>query len=197
MSMSTPWGRADHQKRWGSGSASIYVMSYSTPSHGGFLVPRDVLQFMPAELRAIKTYAGEDDRGKWYEEDCDWAIVALGLPFLFDPKDILAAVETANTVWNKEEGPAMPEAHAWLRSAEGAAVCEIAARYEVVNAAKFRMGSEWTGGSGWRASARNIAGDVELVIDFPGDSRYKMPFGPFDEAEVAKAGGRILERRAA
>ena len=197
MSMSTPWGRADHQKRRGSGSASHYVMFFSTPSHGGFLVTADMLAKMPSALREIKTWAGENIYGKWYEEDGDWAIVALAFPELFDPKDILAAVETGNIVWNAAEGPGMPEVYNWLRSAEGARVCAIAAHYERENARRFRFGSEWTGGSGWRASARNIAGDVELLIDFPGDSRYKMPFEPFDEVAVEKAGGRILERKTA
>lgn len=196
MSMHTPWGKADHQKKYGSGSASIYVMFYSTPSHGGFLVTDDMRARMPAALREIKTWAGRNSIGTWYEEDCDWAIVALAFPYLFDPEQILAAVETANRVWDKKEGPAAPEAYAWLRSAEGAAVCEIAARYEAANFGKFRMGSEWTAGSGWQANARNIAGDVEISIEFPGESRYKMPPGAFTELDIARAGGRIIGKRA-
>jgi hypothetical protein len=34
---------------------------------------------MPEPYRAVPTFAG----GNWYEEDCDWALVALSFPELF------------------------------------------------------------------------------------------------------------------
>lgn len=190
MSMSTPWGRSDHQRRYG--KAPRYVVFYGTPSHGGFLVASDMLAKMPAGLAAVKTFAGSDVYGRWYEEDCDWAIVALAFPDLFSEPEVLAAVEMGNTIWDGK--PWKAEVRDWLRSPEGAAVCELAARFEAANAAKFRIGSSWTGGEGWIATARNIAGDTELKLGFPGRSYYNLKVHPFTEADVVAAGGLILER---
>lgn len=202
--MNTPWGKADHSKRYGSGSASIYVMFYSTPSHGGFLVTKDMEARMPSGLAAIKTYAGENAIGKWYEEDCNWAIVALAFPYLFDAKDVFAAVEGGNMIWRGYDGEpdkeAMPEVRAWLRSAEGAKVCEIAARYELENGMKFRLGCQSTGGKGWNVSASRIDNKIHLSIYFPDSARfYDLP-SPFTEEQAREYGGEILkrdERRAA
>lgn len=189
--MNTPWGKADHQKRYG--SAPNYVMFYSTPSHGGFLVSFDMGEKMPPGLRAVPTWAGTNAYGKWYEEDCDWAIVALAFPALFEPKQILAAVETANTVWADKGEEAMPVVRAWLRSAEAVGVCEIAARYEIENAHKFRKGCENTGGDGWSVSATNIAGDKSVSLFFPkGENRfYELP-SPFTLEDVAQCGGLVV-----
>lgn len=193
MSMHTPWGRADHQKRFG--KSPHCVTFYSTPSHGGFLVTDDMRAKMPAGLQEVGTWAGRNSIGTWYEEDCDWAIVALAFPELFEPEQILAAVETASrSSWDKD--PAPTKLQTWLASPESLRVREIAAAYATANAEKFRMGTEWTMEGGWGARARNIAQTVELLIKFPGDTRYKMPYGVFTEADIEKAGGRILERTA-
>ena len=201
--MNTPWGKSDHAKRYGSGSASLYVMFYSTPSHGGFLVTADMLARMPEGLRDIKTFVGENSIGKWYEEDCDWAIVSLAFPYLFRPQDILAAVETGNRVWKGYDGKpdelGTPVVWAWLRTSEAAGVCQIAAVYERDNAQKFRKGCESTDGNGWSVSAHNIAGDREVELFFPnkacrdvGSGFYAMP-EPFTLEDVAKAGGRVVK----
>lgn len=45
---------------------------------------------MPRVLREIKPFAGLG----WYEEDCDWAIVALAFPQFFPADAIPAALAT-------------------------------------------------------------------------------------------------------
>ena len=81
MSQSTPWGRADSQRQIAPG-----ITWYSTPSHGGFYLHRDRIAAMPAVYRDRPTFAGPG----WYEEDCDWCLVALSFPDLF-PTDQEAA----------------------------------------------------------------------------------------------------------
>jgi hypothetical protein len=62
---------------------------YSTPSHGGYHLSDARIASMPKPLRDFKPFAGHG----WYEEDCDWSIVATAFPQFF-PKD---AVDAANS----------------------------------------------------------------------------------------------------
>lgn len=89
MSTHTPWGAADHTERYVRG-----IIWYSTPSHGGFHVCNTLNQQIPEYMR---------DPGGWYEEDCDWAIVATVFPnaFLEHDKDPPKTFESArNTLRN-------------------------------------------------------------------------------------------------
>jgi hypothetical protein len=81
---STPWGRADAIEEIGAG---IYFAS--TPSHGGYFVPTCLLDAIPAahQARALK-WSGSRN---WYEEDCEWASVAIAFPHLFDARALEAA----------------------------------------------------------------------------------------------------------
>ena len=45
---------------------------------------------MPAGLREFVGYGGPG----WYEEDCDWAVVALAFPSMFEPMMVWAAIRT-------------------------------------------------------------------------------------------------------
>lgn len=67
--LSTPWGMAQSSEIYADG-----VVFHSTASHGGIKLDRARNAAMPAVLRVA---------GGWYEEDCGWAKVAIGLPDLF------------------------------------------------------------------------------------------------------------------
>jgi hypothetical protein len=69
MGTNTPWGVADHAEQ-----IAIGIMSYSTPSHGG-------IHLSPARQAMIPDYMRRNDG--WYEEDCDWALVATVFPEYF------------------------------------------------------------------------------------------------------------------
>ena len=76
LRVSTPWGMSQ--------SATVYaegVVCHSTASHGGFKLDRARNAALHLALRV---------RGGWYEEDGDWARVAVGYPDLF-------------TDWEKEQ----------------------------------------------------------------------------------------------
>ena len=77
MATSTPWGMSQSSEQLIRG-----VMSYSTASHGGIHVSDKLLERIPVEFH----YGFCGVRG-WYEEDCDWAIVAYFIPEAF-PKEL-------------------------------------------------------------------------------------------------------------
>lgn len=86
---STPWGTADCVTEVTDG-----IWFLSTPSHGGYYITPDRRSEMPAALREADTFAG----GNWYEEDCDWSIVALAFPAVF-PKDAVEAARKTLKVY--------------------------------------------------------------------------------------------------
>jgi hypothetical protein len=81
----TPWGHPDSVREIAPG-----IIHYETPSHGGFWLSPERVAEMPPCLRAFKPFAGAN----WYEEDCDWSIVALAFPQYFRDDAIAAALAT-------------------------------------------------------------------------------------------------------
>lgn len=83
----TPWGKADSiYCEWIEIDGS-HITIVGTPSHGGWRVTGSLLKLMPTALKAI------GDKG-WFEEDCAWSAVPVGLPHLFDPQTVTEARET-------------------------------------------------------------------------------------------------------
>lgn len=74
MGTSTPWGTSDYSKPYGRG-----VVFYGTPGHGGFHVSPTLNARMPEALRL---------RSGWYEEDVEWARVALAFPERFTAEEV-------------------------------------------------------------------------------------------------------------
>lgn len=67
---SSPWGQVDHAEEIAPG-----IWSVGTPSHGGVKLSVQRQKDMPAYMRMT---------GGWYEEDCDWGLVALVFKAEFD-----------------------------------------------------------------------------------------------------------------
>ena len=82
MKMNTPWGCADKVEQIGGGLVSV-----QTPSHGGIFVPLDSYRKMPVALQC-NIYGGRT----WFEEDIEWALVALAFPQYFDARSMHYAV---------------------------------------------------------------------------------------------------------
>jgi len=76
----TPWGRAQHTRVYADG-----VIAYSTAGHGGF--------HLDPERNACVHAAWRNADG-WYEEDCDWAKVAVTFPELFTSYERATADDT-------------------------------------------------------------------------------------------------------
>ncbi|QQS10764.1 MAG: hypothetical protein IPK81_14075 [Rhodospirillales bacterium] len=87
----TPWGRAQSTAELAPG-----IWHVGTPSHGGFRVADHLVAEMDSRLPGASAAMGRRDAGDWwFEEDCDWAAVALAWPELFKPADVDAAHRTA------------------------------------------------------------------------------------------------------
>ena len=74
--MRTPWGESDRVEVITPG---LYFIT--TPSHGGYKVDSPLLDRIPLEWRQA-SFNGNGLRG-WFEEDCDWSMVALTFLELF------------------------------------------------------------------------------------------------------------------
>lgn len=66
MATYTPWGMSQHSDKIATG-----IMKYDTASHGGIHLSTKRNSIVPDYMR------NEDG---WYEEDCEWAIVACVFP---------------------------------------------------------------------------------------------------------------------
>ncbi len=101
----TPWGQPDTKMIHSEG-----IMFYSTPGHGGFKVSRELNLKIPEYMRRA---------GGWYEEDCEWSIVAMAFPDKFEPKDVESARNTFRN-WFPDEyekffGVKLKEGESWTR----------------------------------------------------------------------------------
>lgn len=96
MPRETPWGPADSVQTLAPG-----IISYSTPSHGGIELSPERNRLIPEAIKAA-TFKQLGQKG-WYEEDCDWAIVAHYFPEAFHSWDLPIA-ESMFEVWCKRQG---------------------------------------------------------------------------------------------
>lgn len=75
--MRTPWGPAQDIKELAEG-----ILDIGTASHGGIKLDAARNAIVPESFRRA---------GGWYEEDCEWALVAMVFPEAFSEKDREAA----------------------------------------------------------------------------------------------------------
>lgn len=76
----TPWGWSQGAESYGEG-----ILFHHTAGHGGFKLDRKANAAMPAPLRL---------KGGWYEEDCEWARVAIAFPDRFTDYEREQALRT-------------------------------------------------------------------------------------------------------
>lgn len=81
----SPWGAVQHQSEIADGITQV-----STASHGGLVLSDERLQAMPEQYK-INNYGG----GRYFEEDCEWALVCLAFPEAFSAEHHAAAIATA------------------------------------------------------------------------------------------------------
>lgn len=88
QNMNTPWGRSDYVEEVAPG-----IRSVETPSHGGYWLSAERRAQMPAALSLDSP---------WYEEDCEWARVAVAFKDLpCFAKSYTLALETLLN-WNPD-----------------------------------------------------------------------------------------------
>jgi hypothetical protein len=71
MAADTPWGKAQTTEAITDG-----MIAYTTAGHGGIKLSEERFERMPEPYKSVAPFAGR----LWYEEDADWALVALAFP---------------------------------------------------------------------------------------------------------------------
>lgn len=82
----TPWGAPESVKPWGPG-----IWLVETASHGGFYLEPAALRQVPLDWRKRRFGVAASSDSPWFEEDCDWAMVAVIFPTLFEPDNVKIA----------------------------------------------------------------------------------------------------------
>lgn len=93
MAMRTPWGSAQTEEQLAPGITQV-----STAGHGGI----HVAATLNRQIHKVWRQAGG-----WYEEDCDWALVALTFPQHFSEKHVTYAHDSAKRWHAKSYAVAM------------------------------------------------------------------------------------------
>lgn len=83
----SPWGQVDYETNVADG-----IVSVSTPSHGGYLLSKERAKAVYQRFPAFKTFCGDPLA---FEEDQDWAAVALTFPEFFSEDAVEIAMRTA------------------------------------------------------------------------------------------------------
>lgn len=134
MPTSTPWGPAQSTTKYGRG-----INLYSCAGHGGFKVSAKLNERVHPALRRADG---------WYEEDCDWARVAVSFPEVFAASQINGAHSTlknyfpdAYEEWYRhnccDESYSIPPAESRVKR-ERAFRAENANRYIVLSASNSK-----------------------------------------------------------
>lgn len=105
--MDTPWGQSQDVTDVADG-----VQFVSTAGHGGYRLSAARLARMPESLKTVTDfYKG----GPWFEEDCEWARVAMAFPELF-PAD---AQEAARSTLAQTQPAILAKFDLWVSGHSG------------------------------------------------------------------------------
>jgi hypothetical protein len=172
----TPWGPAQSATEYGPG-----VTFYTTASHGGFHLTEEALARMPKPLDALGTWAGPG----WYEEDCDWVLVAIAFPDLFSDDELFSAVRQAMNPPSYMKG-----VDAWLAKPEAKPIRDRCDAFYAANKDKFRTAGASTHGELWHTRAVTLARDRALLLE---SKSYLIFDGPFTREQAEAAGAKVLD----
>lgn len=173
--MNTPWGRADHVHKVADGITSV-----STPGHGGYHLDPVRMSAVHARFPHFETFAG----GPWFEEDADWAIVALTFEEHFSIEALRSAVRTVkHTVSGRTaEWEQSPYGRGWLdvnhwlyTSGEGQVLCGAVLAWEEQHTTSWERGSMGCGMDDlppryWRVAFHRVGNNADrrvVVMPYP------------------------------
>ena len=87
----SPWGRIQTCEQIHPG-----IWHVTTASHGGLYLSDDRVEQMKLLLGDdYNTFCGEP---QWFEEDCDWALVAIAFRNEFDSKRVQGAINLSRSI---------------------------------------------------------------------------------------------------
>lgn len=167
-SIYTPWGPSQDITQIGRG-----IFSVSCAGHGGIFVPNDMLLTMPEALRT-NCYGG----GNWFEEDCEWALVALAFPDLFSAYAVWIAGQSIRG------SDCYKTAAAWLQTEAGEQVSALIDDYFAAHAKDYHIGSMSTAGNRWDCSASTLDGTDHIRFKCEDYPKFREPFSLAQLAEL-------------
>lgn len=162
----TPWGSIQSRTTVADG-----ILSVSTARHGGILISPDRYEEMPAPVKRVVTWAGH----LAYEEDRDWALVALAFPEHFDDSALDAALRYTDP--KLDPWPDFDLA-AYLETPQGKSAAVRVKQYREAIKDLYRPGGCYTAGNGWILHATHSSTGEHVSLRF--DSYADMPTEPFD-----------------
>ncbi len=181
----TPWGPSQ-----GSTVIADGIVRHSTAGHGGIVLSEERFAAMPECIKAVTPWAGR----LAYEEDQDWALVALAFPEHFDVRSCWYALKTARGATARSDHDWLPpdlrepswalDLAVYLETDAGRALQAKAEQYAVETAGLFEPGSYGTDGKTCRQWATNEATGAEIVIAYPSGSKACFAGGAFALADV-------------
>ena len=164
---SSPWGHVQDCTQ-----VAPEIIRVSTASHGGYHCIGQAQKRIETLFPEFKPYAG---RG-WYEEDCDWAIVALAHRPYFDDRSVYHALKT---VQGRSAGYFTAVRDCLHRGSLAArSVQAKAARYLEEHGDDYEIGSMGSPPSGspanaWSVSLRRIKDNARRSVLMPGYPNQK------------------------
>ena len=81
----TPWGKVQTQREVTDGITWV-----STAGHGGIVLSDARLREMPTKYKGLNVYG----QGRYFEEDCEWALVVDAFQVYFSHEEVQAAKDT-------------------------------------------------------------------------------------------------------
>lgn len=127
---SSPYGAIQTAKQIAPG-----LWSVSTASHGGIQVYPQRQGAMPEHLRLSRT---------WFEEDCEWALVALAFPNDFSPAQVADAILTVCNAY-----PEAYEAHVGVALVAGQSRARDQAMFKAAHVGDYVVRSAFGDWAPW------------------------------------------------
>jgi hypothetical protein len=153
----SPWGITQGKPH----ELAIGVVSVTTAGHGGIWLEPGKAALMEALFApsGFRPFAGS---WSWYEEDCDWAAVAVAFPYAFGDEHLYAAVQTI-----RGKGLGVNKLLPWLEQSMCVAskVRERAAAFETSHANLWQRGSMGSAGKGWRVWFTRLHDKALRIVD--------------------------------
>jgi hypothetical protein len=113
MATSTPWGVAQQSQR-----IAVGIVQYSTAGHGGIHLTAKRVSQMHHSIQCHIKASLSSSGGAWFEEDCEWALVALAFPEHFPGEEISAENTVRNwfpDVWESFYGKTLQPGQSYVR----------------------------------------------------------------------------------
>ena len=173
----TPWGATQHYSEIAPGISQL-----STAGHGGLhLSTERQLQVPPALL--IETFAGLP----WYEEDCDWALVALAFPDHFDGRSLHHAIGTVRSYHEKVKLDDYLQGHV-----TGQAAAKKAAVWFAEHKQQWEFGCQHGGGDFCGGMLNTVDRTKHMLYRCKDWPHLKVPF-TLDQLRAAMPGIELKE----